>query len=154
MRITGVSAEEITDEARMGNNRHAGSFAPGLVLSGRSFAGTTVREISPYLQSLGPLEPTPDWKNVSILSNESPFTARLAGTETVTVPAGTFETQKLVIEGTQVLRAAYGNPSRTFTVTVWYAPAAKRYVKLSFFAPTAAYPGENDTIELTEFKLN
>ena len=87
VRITGVSAEEITDEARMGNNRHAGSFAPGLALSGRSFAGTTVREISPYLQSLGSLEATADWNNVSILSNESPFTARLAGTETVTVPA-------------------------------------------------------------------
>jgi hypothetical protein len=154
VRITAASAEEISDEARMGNNRHAGTFSPGLALSGRSFGGLTVREISPYLQSLGPLEPTAEWRNIAILSNDAPFTARFAGTETVTVPAGTFETQKLVIEGTQVLRAAYGNPSRSYTITVWYAPAAKRFVKLTVFAPHSAFPGEHDLIELTEFKLN
>ena len=57
VRITGVSAEEITDEARMGNSRSPGSFSQGLALSGRSFGGLNVREISPYLQTLGPTEP-------------------------------------------------------------------------------------------------
>lgn len=154
VRVTGASGEEISDEARMGNNRHVGNFAPGVALSGRSFGGTTVREISPYLQSLGPNEPTAEWHNISILTGEQPFAAHLAGSETVTVPAGTFETRKLVIQGTQVMRAAYGNPSRTFTVTVWYAPAVKRFVKLTFYAPHAAYPAEQDTVELVEFKVD
>ncbi|MBI4988535.1 MAG: caspase family protein [Rhodocyclales bacterium] len=157
VRITDVSAEEISDEARMGNSRHAGTFSPGLALSGRSFSGLSVREISPYLQSLGPLEATADWKSITILSGGDPFAARFAGTETVTVPAGTFETRKLVIEGRETLKAAYGNPTRPYTVTVWYAPAAKRFVKLSFHTPSGtAYPGENDTIELVEtnFAMN
>ncbi len=154
VRITGASEEGITDEARMGNSRSPGSFSPGLALSGRSFGGLNVREISPYLQTLGPTEPNDNWKNISIITGEAPFTARIAGTETITVPAGTFETRKLVIEGTQVMRAAYGNPSRSFTVTVWYAPAVKRYVKLFFFAPHAAFPAEQDTVELVEFRLN
>ena len=153
VRITGASAEEITDEARMGNSRSPGLFTPGLALSGRSFGGINLREISPYLQSLGPTEPAGNWKDITIITGESPFTARIAGTETVTVPAGTFETRKLVIEGTQVMRAAYGNPSRSYTVTVWYAPAAKRFVKLAISAPIAAFPAEQDTIELVEFHL-
>ena len=154
VRVLSSSATEIQDEARLGNSRQTGTHSPLLEQTGRGFSNMPIREISPYLQSLGPTEPTAGWRNINILSDGEPFAARLAGSETVQVPAGTFDTHKIIIEGTQLLRGAYGLPTRKYTVTVWYAPAVKRFVKLTFSAPLAAYPAEHDVIELTEYRLN
>lgn len=154
VRISAVSAEEITDEASLGKARHAAAFGPGLEVAVRSLGVLPVREISPYFLSLGPFDGKSEWKNVMILSDGKPFTARLTGTETVQVPAGTFEARKVVIYGGQPLVGE--SAERPYTVTVWFAPAVKRFVKLTFDAHVIAggyFPADRDSIELMEFRL-
>lgn len=153
VQVKAASADEITDELKMGRVRDASTFSPGLALTDRKAGEFTLREISPYLLSLGPAEPTFEWRRVQILAGNQPFTAQLAGFETVQVQAGTFEARKVVIKGQQVLSGSYfyGNPSRTYTVTAWYAPAAKRFVKLVFSAQGGGqFTHEDESIELVE----
>lgn len=153
VRVTAASANEIADEARLGKARHAAGFAPGLELRDRKLGQLALREISPYLLNFGPIQETADWKNVVILNNSNPFTARLAGMEVVQVPAGKFDAYKVVISGME--NTYYSTMiSRTYVVTVWYAPKAKRLVKLSFVGnPASNISAENQTIELTELRL-
>lgn len=154
VRITAASAEEITDEASLGKSRHVAASGPGLEVIARSLGTLPVREISPYFLSLGPFAGRSEWKDVMVLSDGRPFTARLAGTETVQVPAGSFETRKIVIYGGQALVGE--SAERPYTVTVWYAPAVKRFVRLTFAAHVVAggyFPADRDSIELTEFKV-
>jgi uncharacterized caspase-like protein len=150
VQVTAASTGEVTDEARLGKARHAASFEPGLELADRKLGNLALREVSPYLLSHGPLRDKPEWKSLKIFDSNPPFTARLAGKETITVPAGSFEAEKLVIEGHRYQWA--NNPSGgsyPYNVTVWYAPAAKRYVKISIHGRN-----DNETIELTGMKLD
>jgi hypothetical protein len=154
VRVSAASAQEISDEMQMGRARHAATFYTGLALTDRKVDNLAVREISPYLQSLGPIEQS---GRISIFSGADPFTARLAGTETVQVPAGSFEASKLVIEGIQSVYAPQhaGIVMRRHTITVWYAPAAKRFVKATFEASAGGgLSHEKETIELTELRIN
>jgi len=149
VRVTAVSAGEIADEARLGKARHSGSFAPGLELADRRLGTLALREISPYLLSLGPLQEQADWKALKIFEGSPPFSARLAGSETVQVPAGAFEARKIVLEGQQYRQR--NNPSwgsLPFTLTAWYAPKAKRLVKLKIDGPF-----DKETIELVDIRL-
>ncbi len=155
VRITAVSAGEVTDEANLGKIRHAATFGPGLEAVARNLGTLPVREISPYFLSLGPLAERSEWKNVVILSDSKPFTAHLAGMEAIQVPAGRFDARKVVIYGGQLL--AGESAEVPYTVTVWYAPAVKRFVKLTFSAHVVAggyFSADNDSIELVEYRLN
>ena len=154
MRITAAKPGEISDEASYGKARHAATFEPGLETVSRGLGALPVREISPYLLALGPFEGTTEWKNVLVLTDGPPFTARLLGKETVVVPAGTFEAWKIHIKGGQIL--VEQGPVLPYNVMVWYAPAAKRFVRLTFTAHVVAggyFPADKDSIELTEFKV-
>lgn len=149
IQVTAASSAEIADEARSGKVRDTAIFEGTLAATDRKVGSLALREISPYLLSLGPLQEKPEWKEVNILEGSPPFAARLAGTETVAVPAGSFEARKLVIEGLQYRQR--NNPSggaNPYTITLWYAPAAKRLVKARFDGPT-----DKETIELMEFRL-
>ena len=158
VQATAVSNDQITDEVRMGKARHASTFAPGLELVSRTVGGLQLREIAPYLLSLGPASPTPDWQKLSIFEDSDPFIAKLASMETITVPAGTFQAQKLIVQGKRLTTFRGGvfvPQKRDYTITIWYAPTAKRFVKLSISAPeigiTASLVGaERDTTELVE----
>ena len=156
VQVKAVSEDEITDELKMGRIRDQITFMPGLGLADRKAGQFSLREISPYLMSLGPVDPNGEWKSVTILPGNEPFTARLAGTEMVQVQAGTFEARKVVFEGRQVFSGSYfyGIPSRAYSVTAWYAPAAKRFVKLQYSAIGGGqFPPESETIELVETSL-
>ncbi len=151
IRITAVTAEGIQDELVMGKTRKAERFEHGLELYSRSGqAGIALREFAPYLQALGPAEPNADWQNIQIPGGSGPFVARWAGKEAVKVPAGSFEARKMIIEGRQIFRAS---ETRPLTMEVWYAPAAKRLVKLTFSSPTTVVNGDRDVIELVETSL-
>ena len=159
VRAAAVSDREITDEAQIGKAQHASTFTPGLDLTGRNLGGLPLREFAPYLMSLGPINPTPDWQELSIFEDSEPFTAKFVGTEEVAVPAGTFKALKLVVEGKQTPKTSSSviMPKRSYTITVWYASAVKRFIKLSINAPTiGGYAGvigaERDLIELVEFR--
>lgn len=161
VRVTAISGSEIRDEARAGKSRHDATFTPALELFGRRLGGLQLREFAPYLLGLGPTAPNADWQKLTIFEDSDPFTARLEGTETVTVPAGTFHAQKLVVEGKQLvvfLGTSLTPEKRNYTITVWYAPTARRFVKLTLNAAqvggaAATVGAERDAIELVENRL-
>lgn len=152
VRVKAVSADEISDEVQAGWKKEVSTFSPGLALTNRKVGDLLLREVSPYLLSLGPTEPTPEWRNISILPGDESFKARHVGTEIVQVQAGSFEASKIVIEGRDVMKNVYaGLLTRPYTVTIWYAPAVKRFVKLLFSAQGGGvFTAENETIELIE----
>lgn len=152
VRVKAASAEEISDEAQVGWKKDVSTFSPGLALTNRKVGDVLLREVSPYLLSLGPTNPTPEWRNIAILPGDEPFRARHAGTETIQVEAGRFEASKVIIEGRDLIRNAYaGLLTRPYTVTIWYAPAVRRFVKLTFSAQGGgAFTEENEVIELVE----
>ena len=82
---------------------------------------------------------------------------RIVGRETVRVEAGTFVANKVVIEHSwrSAGATAYGG-SGGRTLTIWYAPEAKRAVKYLSRTTFGQYPPiEADfEIELVSFKLN
>jgi uncharacterized caspase-like protein len=153
VRVTSISSGEIIDEIRLGKSRQSTTFERVLGLTDRNMGNLVIREISPYLLSHGSLQEQPEWKSISVFEGSPPFKARLAGSETISVPAGTFEAQKVVIEGRQVSRRNTAF-SRNYAVTVWYAPAVRRAVKMLFEAlPVTGFSNEKDVIELTEYRL-
>lgn len=154
VRVTEVTAEGIQDEATVGKARHAENHEPGLDMSSRAIGGFALREFSPYLLSLGPAEPNDEWKKIQIPGGSGPFMARWAGKETVKVPAGSYETSKLVVEGEQFVR---GVQTRKLTIQAWYAPAVKRFVRLSISTPPLQVGNvspDRDLIELVETSIS
>lgn len=149
VRVTAASANEVTDEARSGQARGVTTFEGSLVLIDRKLGSIALREISPYLLSLGSLQERPEWKTLNILEGSPPFSAKLAGQENIQVPAGSFAAHKVIIEGQQY-RQRYnpGFGSNPYVITAWYAPAARRLVKLNINGPT-----DKETIELLDFRL-
>ena len=147
--VVSASATEIVDEARLGRARDSATFEGILAITDRKIGNLVLREISPYLLSLGPLQEEPEWKALNVFAQSLPFAARLADTETIKVPAGTFEARKLIIEGQQDRRLTHPvlgvNP---YTITLWYAPAVKRLIKAKFDGPT-----DKEVIELVEYRL-
>jgi hypothetical protein len=71
--------------------------------------------------------------------------------EDVTVGAGRFRAQKLVLSG-QAASARAGGPLRAQYV-VWYAPGVRRIVKYQVQAFAGRTLREETTFELTEYKL-
>ena len=154
VRVANASASEIADEARMGKARDAAVFEGVLGLTDRKLGNLALRELSPYLMSLGPLDETADWRKVSILPNSAPFSAKWVGTENVQVPAGSFMARKLVVEGQETHPRGGVGATRNYTITVWYVPAIKRTVKVTFVgAPMSWFATEQETVELTEYRL-
>lgn len=86
--------------------------------------------------------------------------ARVVGRETISVPAGRFDTVKVAV--TNAWRSN-GNAHQQFiaqmnggrTITVWYAPEVKRAVKFSSRLEHGQYPAvdSNFDLELTSYQL-
>lgn len=149
VRVASVAEGEIADEARLGKLRHDARHEPAISVIARNLGSFPIREISPYLLALGPLQESAEWAKVEVVDGSPPFRARLDGSESITVPAGTFEARKVVIEGQQYRQR--NNPSwgaNPYTITLWYAPAVKRLVKAQFDGPL-----DKETVELTEYRL-
>lgn len=152
VRVTAASLSAVADEARIGKARQNASFEPILAITHRKLGNLALREPSPYLLHFG-LKETEDWKRIEVFEGKEPFAARLAGTESIQVPAGTFEAQKLVMEGREY-HPRFTNMTRSYTITAWYATAARRFVKLTYAGgPSSVFPAEQETIELTEYRL-
>ena len=152
IKVKAVSDDSVIDEMTHGKSRHPGQFEAGLEVASRMVDGIPIREVAPYLQSFGALAESEEWKSVQVAGAGSPFVAKLAGKETVTVPAGRFEATKIVIEGEQMARGAM---TRLLTIQVWYAPEVKRFVKAVYVAPglLGGIAADRDTIELVETSL-
>lgn len=156
-RTLAVADGSVQDEIRAGDqrNKQESGAEPEMHSVLSQEGGVDIREVSPYLQALGGAEPGKTWRGVSLLPNSDDFAGRVIGNERITVPAGTFDAVKVVLEGSQPVA---GTGPRRFSVMVWYAPAVKRFVKAVYSAPeaTQAYfvyaVQERDTVELLEYR--
>jgi hypothetical protein len=73
--------------------------------------------------------------------------------EQVTVRAGTFRALRLKIHGRRATHASYAPTTiYSFTVSVWYAPEIKRYVKLEHQTRHLWRPADDEVVELVEYR--
>jgi hypothetical protein len=111
-------------------------------------------DLAPYLQAFYRLDdgaslPAVKRQFSSDATIEMPM--RIVGREQVTVPAGTFDAIKVVAEGrgsTFINRFPIHS-----IVTLWYAPAAKRFVKVDARTYERNVPQELAVFELVDYKL-
>ena len=111
-------------------------------------------DLAPYLQAFYRLDdgaPLPAVKRQLSSDATIEMPMRIAGREQVTVPAGTFDAIKVVAEGrgyTFINRFPVHS-----IVTIWYAPAAKRFVKVDARTFESNIPQELAVFELVDYKL-
>ena len=134
------------------------AFASRLIAEGQSML-----EFSPYLQLRGQAD-LPPIANPSGYSDSGGsawrISARLGGSEPVSVPAGTFNALRVEVQGVRSLAnsntgTAVVGIARRFEYTAWYVPDLKRYVKSrhrSWNASSSSI-GE-ELVELLEYRPN
>lgn len=111
-------------------------------------------DLAPYLQAFYRLDdgaPLPTVKRQLSSDATIEMPMRIVGREQVTVPAGTFDAVKVVAEGrgyTFINRIPVHS-----IVTIWYAPAAKRFVKVDARTYERNVPQELAVFELVDYKL-
>ena len=93
-------------------------------------------EYTPFYPSFRfPLEPGKGWPgNVTFITSDNDtvrheLSAQVAGWERVSVPAGTFDTVKIVLRGRLQVTSAVGTGDGTISDVVWYAPAVGQFVR-------------------------
>lgn len=111
-------------------------------------------DLAPYLQAFYRLDDgasLPPVKRVFSSDATIEMPMRIVGHEQVTVPAGTFDAIKVVAEGRG---STFINRTPLYSiVTIWYAPAAKRFVKFDARTYERTIPQELATFELVDFTL-
>ena len=83
-----------------------------------------------------------------------PLAAQVEGEEDVVVGAGRFRAVKLVLRGQSQPRGAGKAGAVSTEYVVWYAPQAKRSVKVTVSTRVGQAVREATTFELVEYKLN
>jgi hypothetical protein len=104
-----------------------------------------------------PLSVGQEWRskmqaqNLKTGSNFSDTTkSKIVGEEKVVTKAGTFDAFKTVME---IERVPIADPARhtEFTLTIWYAPAANRYIKRSVVQKQGGHLRDSSTQELVQY---
>lgn len=141
VRVDSSSATEIVDQVLVDGAPASGSrHVPGAHLLTQG-----VSIFSPYLIAFGDLAAGARLGSVSIQENACRSThacvasARVVGTETVQVPAGTFRAVRVLVDqswrpgpsASQLGQHGMATANGGRTITVWYAPEVKRVVKVS-----------------------
>lgn len=162
--VAKIEGGEITMESRSASGQGGGGsnvFTPEWHV--RKLGG---REFTPAIPEYAfPLEVGKSWagkytapspRGDSIVDYE--LKGKVVGVESVTVPAGTFDAMKIELETFWVYKGAFGRvggglTTGSFNQTIWYAPKAKRFVKMDV-DNYSAISQERVLWELTELKLN
>lgn len=124
-------------------------------------------EFSPYLAAFETLDVGKNWQEIPYTSFASDlnhaaglwkWSGRVVGREKVSVPAGHFDTVKVVISGWRQLGNMGGVGSYTpkgVLYTLWYAPEVKRVVKQAILTESGRNDiQDKDTFELVSYRLN
>jgi hypothetical protein len=127
--VTGVTNDTITVDMQNPQHCNIGALAESTVYDkdfNLMYAGLT-----PYRTNAFPLAVGKQWNQKFAYNTEAntpvhnDVTAKIVTFEKVTVPAGTFDAYKVVVE--RKYQSQY--VSGTITETRWYAPQAKNYVR-------------------------
>lgn len=137
--VVAAGAAEVRETMKVDatDNADVQRFAPGVAVIER-IAGSVVRqEVSPFLLAWGVPSTGAKWK-LSAIPGDGAFRdgwygeARVTGEESVSVPAGSFDTIRLLVESNrlpdQFSRLAAQEPGRIQHL-VWYAPKVRRAVR-------------------------
>jgi hypothetical protein len=156
-RVDAVSEAGVGESLRVSNRP---DYASHIVVAREPrFAGHAGLEyappdLAPYLQAFYRLDegaPLPPVKRQLSADATIDMQLRVAGREQVTVPAGTFDAIKVVAEGRG--NSFINRIPLHSIVTIWYAPAAKRFVKFDARTYERTLPQELSTFELVDYKL-
>jgi len=159
--VVSVAAEGIT--TRSGST--ITTYSPDFNWTGSRVGDNVTHKIEPSWTRLQfPLETGKKYRHRFIHDNNSRssrsewwLNGEVVGPETVTTPAGTFETLKVKYAGTfngESLTGP-GNWQMVHTATLWYAPAVNRHVRVTWetrHARSAAIYHESQTEELVAYK--
>jgi hypothetical protein len=159
--VVSVTAQAIADRLTIGGAASPWQdhqFASGFALIERAFPGIEVRDFAPYFESFEPLAPGVFAVAMPPAQFGSAWTgtARVLGPEQVITPAGRFSATRVQLDGGRPFLSGMddaADPVRIFA-TAWYAPAAKRIVKLDFLSQAARLnPLARDHYELAAYRV-
>jgi len=155
--VVSVKGTAILDRmtGAMGSDDH--TFTPGETVV---FRGTGRVEFSPYFMAQARLDPGRTFAfHYADRKFPQPWYARakIGRTERITVPAGTFDTVRIEIEGNhpgyQSGQFDVGSPIRVVQV-IWFSAEVKRVVKHTYETFNRGGHFDRDVYELISYKLN
>jgi len=166
-RVTAVSASEVAQTISVSPSPDGSNvqrvFKPDTRFVEWRGPGFYLLEFNPFLDAFGVLERPATVTELPAMPPENPMygnwtsRARVRGTESVTVPAGTFKALKVDIDSTRAPIESAGGQSREpirTVLTLWYAPDVKRIVKMVrlVLTPEGSHLDE-DTYELVGYRV-
>lgn len=165
--VSAVSAREVTQAISIGGSADGVAARQTLSPSTRFVEwrgqGLYLLEFNPFLEAFGGLQGTAAITNLPAMPPENPMygnwttRGRVRGSESVTVPAGTFDTVKVELDSTRAPIESAGGRSREpvrVILTIWYAPEVKRIAKMLrvVLTPEGSHLDE-DTYELVKYRV-
>jgi hypothetical protein len=166
-RVTAVSAREVAETISVvASPDSAGvrkAFTPDTRFVEWRGPGFYLLEFNPFLEAFGGLQNPAAMSTLPAMPAEDPSHAdwysrgRIRGSESVTVPAGTFTSLKVEIDSTRQPTESVGMRSHEpvrVVLTIWYAPEVKRTVKMVriVWTPEGMHLDE-DTCELMRYRV-
>jgi hypothetical protein len=157
--IRALSTEGIVEAATFGDERSlVRAYSADI-----SLVQGDVWDFSPYMLSFGAPKPGERWSTLvpqrsrtcSEAGTACNFSGRVAGTERISTPAGSFDTVKIVVDFN--LRGGPGvfiGATTWREITYWYSEAAKRIVKSSLRTRNGNTVEPDYDLELVSYKLN
>jgi hypothetical protein len=135
VRVTSASLDTIVDEV----SRDGGAPFQWAHSAGNYMVPQVVSVFSPYLAAFQELQPgSRIWRviehdDVCYVWVNCSTVGRIEGREIIQIPAGRFDTIKVVLEHTKLKRQgpAHLGGFKSSTTIVWYSPQAKRAVKVT-----------------------
>jgi len=165
--VTAVSAREVAETMSVVPSRDSAvlrqAFTPGTRFVEWRGQGFYLLEFNPFLDAFGGLQNPGTISALPAMPADNPQYAdwdsrgRIRGSESVTVPAGTFKSLKVEIDSTRRPTESLGmrshEPIRVL-LSVWYAPDVKRIVKMVRIALTSdGMHLDEDTYELVRYRV-
>ncbi|MET0682180.1 MAG: TIR domain-containing protein [Casimicrobiaceae bacterium] len=166
-RVTAVSAREVAQTMSVVPGPDGAGVRQAFTSSTRFVEwrgqGFYLLEFNPFLEAFGGLQNPAAISELPAMPAENPFHAdwysrgRIRGSESVTVPAGTFTSLKVEIDSTRRSTESAGMRSREpirVLLAIWYAPEVKRIVKMTriVLTPEGMHLDE-DTYELVRYRV-
>lgn len=148
-----VRVTDLLTNKERGTVEFTRDWNPTKITDGRRFS--PFREVFQF-----PLEIGKSWENESTLPSIDGGTfnyrasIRNVGWEQITVPAGSFDAVKVVVEGRYQLSVNSAWRNGPYRRTTWYSPEARAAVKWIYEDWNGARPWSKDIYELTSYKLD